>query len=518
MAKPCFISQIKDFPFTQDEIADIWKLAKGKYIDTGHTFDETIDGMAADLGMNKLHIVQAFTAPKTLRVVGNAMWNKLQDRRAAIEKAKMVVRDINRSGLAKKIDKLYNFPRSALTFGHGGVFPVTHMGTLAFSRHIGTFLNTTAQAWSFAGKGGKARYEIAIQNHLADPDYTIARRASKSVDPGQQTVGILHGMTGWSGRGFNTLKIARLELFKKEWRKLAPEDQTLDAAKSIMNVVDSATGEVSLGSAGKWLAKGLFAPKLLPARFKMAFVDPYRAINTAVHWKNATAGERLAAKFVMKNTAGVIGFYTAALALNQGINFAVGSEDEVNFTDPSKGDWLSFKIAGYNIRPPNAIIEVVRLMGGMIAAFATSEKQSRGKHPEQLALEKLADYARYKLHPSVRLVSEVASGKDLFGRPVPFPGIKELVTGDELKVKKSKPPIDPVEYILGKGPIPVGGAAREFYTLLREEGLDHTDTKAWLRSAVVFGVEAGGIQIHEAHDSAEEKSNAQPAAPMAFIR
>lgn len=501
MARPCFISQIKDFPFSQDEIADVWRLAKGLYIDGGASFEDTIAGMARDLGMKREHIVQAFTMPKVARLVGNDVWSKMQRRRDAITQAKAVVEAINHPAWLQKIDTLYNVPRQGLTMGHGAVFPVTHMGQYMFiPSRWSTFFRTTGRAWSYMGKSGERRYEIALQRHLADPDYIMARRASRSVDPGQATVGILKNMKGWNARGFNSIKIARLELFKRRWSTLPPEERTLENAKSIMNVVDSATGEVHLGAAGKWMAKGLFAPKLLPARFKAALVDPYQALRTFANWKNASAGERAAAREVMSNTTQVIAFYAAAMALNQGLNMAFGSKEKVNFTDPSKSDWLSFKIHGLTIRPPNAIIEVARLAGGMASAFLTPQSQMRGKTSEQLAASHLSDYLRYKLHPTIRMALEGSSGVDLFGRPVPYPGLKQLATGEKPAETFTKRNIGWPEYLAGKGPIPIGGAAREFYAMLREEGMDHVDARAWIGAAVAGAIEGTGVSAHATVD------------------
>lgn len=500
MPSPCYISQVEKFPWEQDEIADIWRLARENYIDQGKSLEETVSGLARDLGMRKEHIVQAFTMPKVVRNVTNDVWSKLNHRREVLSEARQVVEGMNDSRFKKAIETIYDIPRSALTFGHGGVFPVTHMGQYIFiPSRWGTFFKTSANAWGFVGKAGEKRYEIAVQRHLADPYYAIARRASKSVDLAQETVGILKNMKGWTGRGFNSLKIARLDLFKKEFSQLPREEQTLANAKPIMSVIDAATGEVNLGSIGQYMAKVFFAPKLLPARLKSAALDPARAVKTFANWKEASAGERQAARVVLKQQVQTVVFYAAAMALNEAVNQVSGSDNHVNFTDPTKGDWLAFKIGGLTIRPPNAFVEVLRLAGGIVTPFLSDNKTLRGKSPESVASARVADYLRYKLHPTFRLGSELASGVDLFGRPLPFPGARQLVTGEEAKATEAKPQIDVAEYTLGKGPIPLGGAAREFYDMLREEGMDHAQAKTWLKAVAVLGIEATGVTAHESH-------------------
>jgi hypothetical protein len=497
MLKPCFPSQLKDFPFKDEDVADIWRIAKAEFIDKGASFDETVRGMADLLGMRHEHIAQAFTMPKVRRVVSNDMWQKQQRRRDAINHAKMMVESVHDPALLKKIRDAYNVPRAALVAGHGGVFPMTHMGQSLFvPTEWKTFFRASANAWrSMSPK----QYEIAIQRHLADPDYMAARRASKSVDPTQPTVGILNrgGKSHWADRGFNSLKIARLDLFKQMWHKLESTERTPENAKAIMNVVDHATGEVHLGKAGAVMAKVFFAPKLIPARFMAAVVDPIKAVGTVANWRNASAGERAAARFVMKRQVQTVAFYAGALALNQGLNEWLGSKDKVNFTDPTKSDWLSFKIAGLNVRPPNAVIETIRLAGGLIAPFFASDKTLRGESPSSAAAHRVADYFRYKLHPTIQTGLELAQGADLFKRPTPYPGLRELATGNKPKASASHPAISWPEYILGKGPIPGGAAVREFYDLLREQGMNHMDARKWLRIISVGATESLGIQAHE---------------------
>jgi len=497
---PCFVSQVKEFPFKDEDVADIWRIAKSEFIDKGATFDETIKGMADMLGMRQEHIAQAFTMPKVRRVVSNDMWQKQQRRRDAINHAKQVVESLHEPALLKKIKDAYNVPRAALVFGHGGVFPMTHMGQSLFvPTEWKTFFRASANAWKAMSP---KQYEIAIQRHLADPDYLIARRASKSVDPTQPTVGILNpsGKSKWSDRGFNSLKIARLQMFKQMWNKLSPEERVLDNAKAIMNVVDHATGEVHLGKAGGFMARVFFAPKLIPARFMAAVVDPIKAAGTFANWKNASAGERMAARFVMKRQAQTIAFYAGALALNQGLNQWLGSKDKVNMTDPTKSDWLSFKIGGLAIRPPNAVIETIRLAGGLVTPFFATNKQLRGDTPSAAASHRLADYFRYKLHPTIQTGLEAVQGVDLFGRKLPYPGLREMATGEVPKESEKKPPISWPEYAIGKGPIPFAGGAREFYDLLREQGMGHADAKTWLRAIGVGAIESTGVQAHETHD------------------
>jgi hypothetical protein len=507
---PCFISQVKDFPFKDDEVADIWRAAKEHYIDRGRSFEDTLDGLSRDLGMRKEHIAQAFTMPKVRRIIPNDVWIKMQRRRDAISGARQVVESLNDSGFVKKLRAVYNVPRSALTFGHGGVFPVTHMGQYLFiPSRWATFFKTSANAWRFMSP---KQYEIAIQRHLADPYYPIARRASRSVDPAQPTVGILNkaGKSRWTDRGFNSLKIARLELFKAEFTKLPIEQQTIENAKPIMSVIDAATGEVHLGKAGQIMSTAFFAPKLIPARFKSAVIDPVRAANTFRNWKSATAGERQAARTVLKNQAQTVAFFAAALAVNQGLNAALGQKDRVNFFDPSKGDWLSFKVAGLSIRPPNALIETIRLLGGVISPFTKTRKELRGEQPEAVSAHRVADYLRYKLHPTIRAALELASGTDLFGRKVPFKGARETLTGEAPKVTDTKPPIGWAEYLSGKGPIPFGGAVRELYDMLREEGMSHPDARAWIRAIAVGALESTGVSAHESH----EKKGQKPAKTL----
>lgn len=523
MAAPCYPAQVKKFDFTQEEIRDIWDLAKKDYFDKGKEFDDAVNGISKQRGLNPEHVVQAFQSPKVIRLIGRDLFKTLSRRRQALIEARSLVEGFDRPKFVKAVDAAYNLPRSALTWGHGGVFPVTHMGQYIFiPSRWGTFFKTAGRAWSYIGKSGEARYEAATQRHLADPYYDVARQASKSVDLGTATVGILKNMKGWSGRGFNTLKLARLDLFKKEFTRAISEADRVDLesrapisdarwkelveiAKPIMDRVDAATGDVHMGkTATAIMTKAFFAPKLLPARFKSAIVDPVRAAKTFANWSEASAGERQAAKMVAKNQVQTVASYAALMAINQAILTASGSDDEVNWSDPTSSDWLAFKVAGFSIRPPNALIETLRLIGNVITPYAASNKTLRGESPTTRAGHNIADYLLYKLHPTIRLGAEVSSGEDTFRRRLPFEGIRQHLTGERVKASESKPPVSAAEYALQKGPIPFGGAAREFYQMFRDEGMDHQTAKGWLRTAAVFAVESQGIPIHESHKKEDE--------------
>lgn len=73
---------------------------------------------------------------------------------------------------------------------------------------------------------------------------------------------------------------------------------------------------------------------------------------------------------------------------------------------------------------------------------------------------------------------EVATGRDVFGRPVPW---GTTVTGAPVKETRREERYTYPEYILSHGPIFWNEAVHEFYAGLRDHGINASDAMAILR-------------------------------------
>jgi hypothetical protein len=475
IAKPCFPSQVSrddlDKAMTPERVAKIWKYAKAEYIDKGANFEHTLDGVANDLGMPRDWVARAFTKPKALRSITNEIYD-LQDRRLeAMRQAKAHVAAIDSPKALNLIRTVASIPRRALTFGHGPVFMVTHALDVAGRPITGwkSYFTGMSKAWQFASRAEHAASMDWLTHHDL---YAMTRRSGLRVDPAEGPQGVLIGGSGgWARRAWDALKITRMMLFEREWQKIPENQRNLDTAKAVSNVINHATGVMSPGEWGFGVAeKAMFAPKLTASKWAKSVVDPIKTIQTVskiMSGKGADVpfAERYAASMRIRNATEYMAFMASMYAVNQAILSASGSKDKVNWTDPTKSDWLRFKFAGHTLNT-RGTMEVARLLGSVIAISGKDKKELHGHSKLDAIRDSVSRYAEYKAAPLIGDTLEIGLGQDVFGRPVPWsndPGTK------------AKPRFTTSEYVLSKGPIYLGGATREIYDTLRERGIPATD-------------------------------------------
>lgn len=224
-----------------------------------------------------------------------------------------------------------------------------------------------------------------------------------------------------------------------------------------------------------WMSKLFFAPQLLPARWAASLTDPMRAIGTYGRWQTARIGERAAANFVARRTAQSIAATAGILALNEAVNKMSGSPHHVNFSDPSKTDWLRLKVGGYNV-PMSFTYEPIRLAIQMIAS---GQHPRRGEGTSQAFFRPLEQYGVSKLHPTIGKTVEGLYGRQIMTeRPLPFRKVSPFFEPR----KKEKEPVGTGEFLASIGPIPLGEGARELHHMLTEEGMSKTDAMTWIRA------------------------------------
>lgn len=518
--------KFKRFPFTTNQIASIWNEAKKEYSSKGIPFHDVyapngrlieegaISQMANKHGLEKEWIAQAFTEPKAIKKMTEKMFYQQAAARIYKAHANAMIDDLERSPWKRAVDNFYNAPRTLLIMGHSGVFPWTHMGqSLMVPDEWGQWFKTAGRSWSFfrPTEAGVAAWERSMTNMQFLPGYNMARRVTSSIDPAYTPPGIFGKYFGGSRRGIDSLKLARAELFSKEWVKHGfdqlPEKEQLEAAKTLMRPIEHATG-VYMGK--PWVEKGwmqrvLFAPQLLPARWAASLTDPYRAIRTYSRWQKATAGERAAAHFVARRTAASIGTMASILALNEALLQMTGSDDHVNLDDPRRSDWLRLKIGGYTI-PLSFAFEPLRLAGQMIYSGA---HPYRGQTTEAAVWEPVKQYGMQKLHPMAGTVVGTLYGRDPFSdRPLPWAGTEagKYVSPLYAEREKEKEPLSIPEYVAGKGPIPLGEGAKEFYELLQDEGMTPDQAMMWVKTIGIAALGSAGPRVFTTRTKPEKGS------------
>lgn len=508
--KPCFPNGIKQFPFTQQQIVDIWSAAKNLR-DGGLRPDQVIRELSDQTGIDQYHISQALDSPKTIpRNISNAAWAKAGAYRRIVSEAKVRIAHQQQSPAIAALNKLYELPRAAKTVGHWAVYTGTHGGDfLWMPSEYGRFLDQWQRGWRAVSKD---YFDKAVDNHLRNtPLHDLYTAAGLDNDPYGKATGIyaeksyIPDKFRAGPRGYGTLGMARDRLMDNLWERVKRIDPNAgkDQMKLVASTVNHVWGSVKLpAKLSPYLGKFIFATKLLPARLMSTFVDIPKAAGTFLNWKNANAAQRVTALFQARRVAQVLVLHHAIVAANAAWNAATGGP-QVNTTNPSQvGDFMAFKIGGLTFRPPSAILEAERLTAGFAYALLAGGNKTAG--------DVLQDYASGKLNPAIHLANEVATGVNWLGEKTPFKGLKERITGE--------PPMDnwgPIHkpitkeetagaYALERSlPIPAGGSSREIYEIFKQEGLNSSEASAWMRALsnprvwAVGASEAQGITAHQ---------------------
>ena len=218
-----------------------------------------------------------------------------------------------------------------------------------------------------------------------------------------------------------------MERAKALWKDLsASEKADPETPKRIAKLVNHSTGTTNL-KVSEVAQTAFFAPNLELARWNKLITDPARAVKTFSNWKNATPAEQAEAKVVGKRAVRILATYMGALTVNQGLLLLSGSNQRINFTDPTSSDWLKFKAGGRTIDLTGGMISLlgflVRLgkLAGTTDAKRDADLQEEGK------------YISGKLSPFASTVNDLRKHHDFRGNTLPFFNDKPpIVTGKQI--------------------------------------------------------------------------------------
>ena len=97
LLKPCFPNGIKEFPFSPEDIRDIWRLAQEDFSRT-NDIGRTVRNLSDALGLDPYHVAQAITKPKTIpRKVAADAWQKASARMRILSGSKAIVAKAQRA-------------------------------------------------------------------------------------------------------------------------------------------------------------------------------------------------------------------------------------------------------------------------------------------------------------------------------------------------------------------------------------------------------------------------------------
>jgi hypothetical protein len=519
--------------WTPEQAKALWRSARTNYLDKGvNDFNDIRHGLAGDYGIPVSDITKGLASVRGTRELTNDLYAKMQANRRITNQAKSWLSDAKNPAWINVAKSVPGFFFNLITFGHGTVGMITHGGPEMFDptmikqywTNFGKQFKLIGlhEAKVFGGPGMGAYHERLMQDLVRDPNFITAKRAGLANDPFKyqddyQNAGVVKafkdiGLMG--NRGFDGLKLFRQDMFNKRWAGLPDALKTPDMAKYVADMINHATGVVqsSVGSkSGNWL---LFAPKLEASRWAFLLGDPAKTSKTFINWKNETPEARNAALAEVKQKALLAGMYFGALAINQGLLSATGSDQKVNFTNPRRGDWLSFKVNGYNLGIISPLIGTVRFLANLIhdASGDRSKFEAMQSTRFNEAAKDAAQYARGKLSPFARIASDSVFQSDFMGRPMPWSNDK---VPSSLKHQGITTPYGYGEYASQNlTPIPISAAMREVW---KSQGMNDDQVDKWIKALTIGGVEGvTGARLAE-DNKAPDRPPVPAPSPLAQI-
>ncbi len=477
-------------------VAGVYQRAKD-YLDKGETNpSDVVAKIAADLGTTQADIWEKLATNKTVRTVTDEMFRRQAARRQLTDAARNWVQERSAPLAYRVATAPFRAGFKIATFGHGTVAPFTHAPLLGFNAPtFGIFWRNWAKGFKLMGiRDAGAFHERVMQDLVRDPNYITFRRAGLNNEPHRAATDYERAwMGGWlerigaiGNRGFDSLKLIRQDYANQLWDKTPESQRTPLMAKMYADEINHATGSVSR-SYGPITRAIFFAPRLIASQFSHLVLDSGKAAIAIAKGTKATPEERTAAIAHVKFLASAVGAYAAALALNQGLLSASGSKQKINFSDPHQADWLKFKAIGLNIAPVSGPLALVRLLGNLIRIEAGQLEGMEKRSGKGGALKDTAlDFARSKLSPTMGVLTDVATGTDFQGRPLPFSSQK---VPSYLR-KEGVGKYSYAEYgMTHMTMIPVAEASREIW---KHQGMDES-TAEHLIKALLMGVEAGAV-------------------------
>ena len=517
----CYPGQI---PVTDEERIAIWRWAKLASIDKGEPIDKVSDAINQRFfnGQAKPEwISDILSGRKTpFRELATDAWKKQYNRRQITAQAKQVAGRQAMSSARRAMETMWNFPRSAAVFGHGLVFPVTHAGDLmlrpaSWGNFMKGFLNTWTKTWP----GQQAEFALMMNSMERNPRYDLALRSGLDIGERSHINESFTKQSTMGARAWSALTVLRFD----EWNRLMDkatnsrmtQEETLEVGKHLAEWSNHATGSAK-GPIASLGGNVLFGPKLVQSKLNRMFSDPAKTLKTFSNWGNATAGEKAVALTRLSGLTQYFGMLAGTLALNYGVNKAMGKKDDenVNWTDATKGDFLAFKVGGMEFSVPGLHTEIKGL-GKILATSYMAYKWADPKFEAQQKalgikkpfppldpLEAATQWGVGKLNPAGAMIAEGLRGKDYSGHPLPWspdPG------------KPSWPRQDWWQYTIARTPIPLSGPIRYFYDHMKQQGASATDATTITKSLIMFG--AGLTGMHVSPDYKAEKA-AMPQTPQ----
>lgn len=448
-----------------------WNEAKG-HLARGMEPEDVIGHISKQHGIGTDAVGSILAQNRQLFQLTNEAWAKQAKLSELRSEAKRTIQSADKSALSRVIKFPYEAPRQLLTIGHGGVIPFTHARTSLFvPGEAKIFLETVRDAYSYLTPNtGSARWRADMTRLRSDPGFKFWTRVGLEIKVQTKPVGM--GMSRWTRQSFDAVKTMRLKLAKKYWSQLDPADRSFEMAKDLAKRINHATGTISSPPIVNKLAGAtMFAPKL---RFS----------------KYASVVDSVSTKFGARRFAKLLAVNLGLLAINDMVNrHILKTDDRVNWTDPTRSDWLRLKVAGMTI-PLAPLFEAARLP----IRLAVNQLDPRERDKWRVAGQEVASAA----HPAISIAYGVVTGKDLATqKALPFRGLSQRIYGDYRSEKRGE--ISKGEYAAGHAPIPFQPVLKE----MAKEGIPPDLSEKFLR-IYAESILSGALGTH-AHETPPER-------------
>lgn len=500
--QPCFIEGASnadlDRAATPEFVSDLWRYAKANYADKGMTHHEALPNMSADLGIPERQLAYIMNKPKAVRAASEALTKLQRQRNRFLADNRRFIDNASQNDVAKVYNFMSDTVRGTLLAAHGpvigGIHPIDFLFTpgkqLMFLKQYGR----AVKAFSKAETEAMMQRMIGVKGSAQNIKYKFWVDAGLPIEPKAQ-IEAFH-VKGWGGRAMEAgLKPLMLEYADALWKNSPFKNKIV--AQDIAKQASMASGAIPKGFLGHGPLVTAFselqlARSLNVARWMKTAIDPAQTAATYTQAALAYATKDLSPRFRrppptpearqaasnrMWAAGKYLGGYIGSLIAADQLAKAIGSKARVNFYDPNKSDYFAHHVnvpglGEYYIKTRGSM-EVLQLVARVVGAMSPYGKQKYGRTPEEVA----GRYTEYKMTPVLSLGKELTSGRDVFGRPVPWskdPGTR------------AKPRYTKLEYAGQHLPIFAGHGVQSFYEGMRDAGVNTSDMGAIIR----------GIQKH----------------------
>ena len=202
------------------------------------------------------------------------------------------------------------------------------------------------------------------------------------------------------------------------------------------------------------------------------------------------------------------GVYLSALAGNSAILTAMGSKQSINYTDPTKYDWLKFKAGDHTLDMTGGMLSMMHFLGTIAKEGFAAKKKVRGVDEDRSkTMAKTSfDYARGKLSPFASTAVDVLSKEDYSGRPLPLPWSDDQGT-------KFKPRYKWDEYLEDQQlPIFVSEGFKVVHDQMRDSGVPEVTRNQVLTgvlSSAISGITGARVGVDYSSDRKDNKTKTE---------